>query len=86
MKQKRERMSVTMRFVSSGIVRSKLRSPASTCATGTSSFAATSEHASVEFTSPTTATRSGRSRSTTPSKAVMILAVCAACEPEPTPR
>ena len=53
--------SVTMRLISSGIVRSKLRRPASTCATRMPSLAATSAPASVEFTSPTTTTRSGRS-------------------------
>ncbi len=45
------------------MVRSKLRSPASTCATGIPSFAATSAAATVEFTSPGTTTRSGRSPS-----------------------
>ena len=44
--------SVTNRLISSGIVRSKLRRPASTCATGISSFAATSVQAIVELTSP----------------------------------
>jgi hypothetical protein len=34
--------------------------PASTCATGTPFFDATSEHASVELTSPTTTTHDGR--------------------------
>ena len=50
--------SVRMRLISSGIVRSKLRSPASTCATRTPSLAATSAQAIVELTSPTTSTRS----------------------------
>ena len=40
------------RLISSGIVRSKLRSPASTWATGMPSFDATSAAASVELTSP----------------------------------
>ena len=48
--------SVTSRLISSGIVRSKLRNPASRCATGSKSFFATSAAAAVEFTSPTTTT------------------------------
>ena len=47
------------RLISSGIVRSKLRRPASTWPTGMPSFAATSAAASVEFTSPGTSTTSG---------------------------
>ncbi len=78
--------SVRMRLISSGIVRSKLRNPASTCATGTNSLAATRAQASVELTSPTTSTRSGRSASTTGSKRFITSAVCTACEPEPTSR
>ncbi len=61
--------SVTMRLISSGIVRSRLRRPASTCAIGITSFAATSDAAIVEFTSPTTTTRSGRSARQTSSNA-----------------
>ena len=45
-------MSVTRRLTSSGIVASKLRRPASTCASGMSSLAQTSAAASVELTSP----------------------------------
>ena len=44
--------SVTTRLISSGIVRSKLRSPASMWPTGIMSFEATSAAAIVEFTSP----------------------------------
>jgi hypothetical protein len=44
-------LSVTRRLISSGIVRSKLHSPASTCAIRVPSFAAKSA-AAVEFTSP----------------------------------
>ena len=44
--------SVTIRLISSGIVRSKLRSPASTWASGMPSFAATRAAATVELTSP----------------------------------
>ena len=53
--------SVTIRLISSGIVRSKLRRPASMWATGISSLAAVSAAARVELTSPGTTTRSGRS-------------------------
>ena len=49
------------RLISSGIVRSKLRRPDSTCASGMPSLTATSAAASVELTSPGTITRSGRS-------------------------
>ena len=48
-----------MRLISSGMRRSKLRKPASTCAMGMPSFAATSDTATVELTSPTTKTTSG---------------------------
>ena len=44
--------SVSRRLISSGIVTSKLRRPASTCAIGMPSLAATSPAATVEFTSP----------------------------------
>ena len=49
-----------IRLISSGMLRSKLRSPASTCATGRPIFTAVSAAASVELTSPTTTTMSGR--------------------------
>ena len=50
---------------SSGIDQSKLRSPASTCTTGISSFTAASAAPSVELTSPATTVAAGRiSRST----------------------
>ena len=55
-----ENWSVTMRLISSGIVRSKLRSPDSTCASGMPSLTATSAAAIVEFTSPGTITQVGR--------------------------
>ena len=42
--------------------------------------------ANVEFTSPTTSTRSGRRSSSTGSIAAMIRPVCAPWLPEPTPR
>ena len=57
-----ESRSVSTRLISSGIVRSQLRSPASTCATRTPSLPATSAQARVELTSPTTTTQSGCSR------------------------
>ena len=69
-------VSVRTRLVSSGIVRSKLRRPASTWATGTPALAATSAQLSVEFTSPTTTTVSGAISLRTGSKRVMIAAVC----------
>ena len=50
--------SVTTRLTSSGMLQSRLRSPASTWATLIPSLAATSEHATVLFTSPTTVTTS----------------------------
>ena len=53
----RDRWSVRTRLCSSGMRRSKLRSPASRCATGMSSFTAASAPASVELTSPDTTTR-----------------------------
>ena len=79
---------MTIRLISSGIVRSRERSPASTCATrtGGDAFAATTEHASVEFTSPTTTTQSGRSSARTFSNASMMRAVWTAWVAEPTPR
>jgi len=79
-------LSVTTLLISSGIVRSKLLKPASTWATLRPSLAATSEQAKVELTSPTTTIQSGLSFRQTGSKANIILAVCSACEPEPTPR
>ena len=43
---------MTRRLISSGMVRSKLRRPASTWASGICSLAATRAAATVEFTSP----------------------------------
>ena len=60
------------RLCSSGIALSKLRRPASTCATFTLCFFATCAQAIVEFTSPTTSTRSGRSFNSTGSNAAAI--------------
>src|SRR5665647_2873219 len=53
--------SVSSRLSSSGILRSPLRRPASTCATGMPSLVAQSAAATVELTSPTTTTSSGPS-------------------------
>jgi len=52
--------SVTRRLISSGIVQSPERMPASTCATGTRSFCAAIAQAIVEVTSPTTRQQSLR--------------------------
>ena len=62
------------------------RSPASKCATGTLAFAATTEQAKVEFTSPATSTRLGRRSATSFSNASMMRAVCSAWVPEPDPK
>ena len=51
-KSSRERRSVTTRLTSSGMRMSNERRPASTCASGTPSLAATSAPASVELVSP----------------------------------
>ena len=59
-KRTADRRSTSIRFRSSGIDRSKLRRPASTCATGTSPTAARAP-ATVVFVSPSTTTQSGRS-------------------------
>ena len=72
----RRAASATIRLISSGIVRSKLRRPDSMWATGMPSFAAVSAAASVELTSPGTITRSGRSSSRTGSRRSIMRAVC----------
>ena len=77
---------MTIRLISSGIDRSRLRRPASTCASGTPSLAVTSAHASVELTSPTTTTTSAASSKASGSKAVITRQVCTAWLPEPAPR
>ena len=66
--------SVSTRLISSGMVQSSERSPASRWATGTPSLAAASAQASVEFTSPATTTRSGRRSNSTCSKPIEDLA------------
>jgi hypothetical protein len=85
-KNQSEMLSVTRRLISSGIRMSPLRRPASTWATGMSSFLASMEQASVEFTSPTTSTQSGRAFWQISSKATMILAVWVAWLPPPASR
>ena len=70
--------SVSTRLISSGIVRSKLRRPASTWTTGMPSFTAVRVAASVEFTSPTTSTASGRDAVSTGSRRRITSAVCTA--------
>ena len=85
-KRRSESTSVTTRLISSGIVRSKLRSPASTWASGRCAFEATIAAARVEFTSPYTTTSAGPRASNTRSSATMIAAVCVAWLPDPTPR
>jgi hypothetical protein len=75
-----------MRLISSGIVRSPLRRPASTWATRIPSLLATSAAAAVEFTSPYTTTQFGRSASRTGSIRSMMRAVCTACDADPTSR
>ena len=88
-----ETWSVSTRLISSGMLRSKERRPASTCATSGRKrpgplgiLAVTRAEARVELTSPTTITMSGFSRSTTSSNFFIISAVWHACDPEPTPR
>ena len=79
-----ENSSATIRLISSGIVRSKLRRPDSMWATGICILTAVSTAARVELTSPGTITRSGRSSSRTGSRRSIVRAVCTAWLPEPT--
>ncbi len=67
-----------MRFVSSGIERSKLRRPDSTCPTAAPILAAASAAASVELTSPGTRTRSGCSWASTGWNRSSTRAICSA--------
>jgi hypothetical protein len=75
-----------MRLTSSGMLQSRLRSPASTCASRAPDFAVTSAQPRVEFTSPTTTTTSGRRSPASGSKAAITLPVWVAWLPEPTCR
>ena len=75
--------SVTRRLISSGIVSSKLRRPASTWAIGSPVFDATSAAATVELTSPYTIASAGSSAAKAPSRATMIAAVWTACDARP---
>ena len=79
-------VSVTILLISSGIVRSQLRMPASTCATCVCSFLATIAQAIVEVTSPTTITKSAGCAISSFSNAIMICAVSSACVPPPQPK
>ena len=78
--------SVSRLLISSGMVSSKLRSPASTCASGTPSLAPASDAPIVEFTSPYTTASAGGVRVNSSSMPTMTSAVCLACVPDPTPR
>ena len=83
-KSSSEKRSATIRLTSSGIVRSKLRRPDSTWATGIPIFTAVRTAARVELTSPGTITRSGASSTRTGSRRSIVRAVIAAWLPEPT--
>ena len=74
-----------MRLISSGMARSKLRSPASTWPVATPILTATSVQAAVEFTSPTTSTSCGLRSVTTFSNSIMMRPVCSPWLPDPTP-
>jgi hypothetical protein len=63
---------------------SRLRSPASTCASKAPALAVTSAQPSVELTSPTTTTTSGRNCPASGSNAAITLPVCTAWLAEPT--
>ena len=79
--------SVSTRLISSGIAQSRERRPASTWATGTSSLAAASAHASVPLTSPPTTTiDTCGSSSSTCSNPIRMRPVCSPWAPEPTRR
>ena len=81
-----ESASVTSRLISSGMLRSKLRNPASTCTTGICRLAAASEQARVLFTSPKTTTALGGFSCSNSSKRSRMRAVWMLCVPEPTSR
>ena len=78
--------SVRIRLISSGIVRSHERRPASMWPTGMFSFDAVSAAASVELTSPGTSTMSGLTSFSSGSSRSITRAVWTACVPEPTSR
>ena len=79
-----EHMSAASLLISSGIVSSKERSPASTWPTGMCNLLATSAPASTAFVSPCTSRISGFSSKRTSSIPSIILPVCFPCEPDPT--
>ncbi len=78
--------SVTILLISSGMVLSNDRRPASRWATGMLSFTAVSVAAMVEFTSPTTMTMSGFRARNSSSHTAITFPVCTAWVPLPTPR
>jgi hypothetical protein len=78
-----DRRSTRIRFSSSGDDGAKERRPASTCATGTRSFAAASAPTSVELVSPKTTTASGCSFRSAASIAGSRWPVSSPCVPEP---
>ena len=75
---------MTTRLTSSGMAQSRLRRPASTCASSAPDFAVTRAQATVELTSPTTTTASGRTESSSGSNAAITRPVCTAWLAEPT--
>jgi hypothetical protein len=75
--------SVSTRFSSSGIARSKDRMPASTWPVGMPARDAASAPASVELVSPNTSTMVGSSSASTGSSAARMRAVCAVLLPPP---
>ena len=77
---------MSRRLISSGIVLSNERSPASTCASGTPSFAPASAAPIVEFTSPYRTASDGEFSRNSRSMPTSTSAVCVACVPDPTPR
>src|SRR2546430_15381721 len=74
-----------MRLISSGMLRSKLRSPASTWARGNDILLATRPAAIVDVTSPTTITRLGRASVNTQASRTMVSAAAATHEPGVAP-
>ena len=80
------RWSVRRRLCSSGIVRSKLRSPASRCATGTSELHGGERAGERRVHVAGDDDEVGRCSTSTCSIPTSARAVCSACVPEPTPR
>ena len=78
--------STAIRLCSSGIDRSPLRRPASTCATGTPASPDASAPARVEFVSPKTSVQSGRSCASAAAIAGRIVVGVGGVEVEPVAR